>query len=132
MSEIIEVLRATPFFKGLTDEQFGVVVKACEQRSYPKGTVVINEKGDSDGMYIIVSGEVDVVRGGKLIAQLKENDFFGELALLKSKSRSATVQVTSDNLAAIFLPVTTFNYIKFGLAIEVLDEITRRIEENCR
>ena len=93
---------------------------------------MINEKGDSDGMYIIVSGEVDVVRGGKLIAQLKENDFFGELALLKSKSRSATVQVTSDNLAAIFLPVTTFNYIKFGLAIEVLDEITRRIEENCR
>ena len=132
MNETVEILRATSFFKGLTDDQLEIAAKACKRKNYLKDTIVIDEKGDADGMYIIISGKVNVVQNGEIVAQLKENDFFGELALLKSKPRSATVQVSSDSLTAVFLPVATFNYIKFGLAMEVLDEIAKRIGGNCR
>ena len=44
-------------------------------------------------MYLIVRGEVEVLDGqGKLVATMKDGDFFGEIGILLSQPRSATVR----------------------------------------
>ena len=49
------------------------------------------ERGDS--MFIIIHGAVSVYKAGELIAELKEGDFFGEMALLGEQVRTATVKI---------------------------------------
>ena len=44
-------------------------------------------------MFIIIHGAVSVYKGGDLIAELKEGDFFGEMALLGDQIRTATVKI---------------------------------------
>lgn len=131
MSEFIETLRKIPFFKGLTDEQLGVVDKSCEQKFFEKDATVMREKEKPDGIHVIIFGEVEIMKSEKVIAKLGANDFFGELALLSvAKPRTATVRVVSEKLATLFIPAVAFNYIKLGLATEVFDEIVKRIEAN--
>ncbi|MFH1375049.1 MAG: cyclic nucleotide-binding domain-containing protein [Patescibacteria group bacterium] len=130
MGAEIETLRTIPFFKGLGAKQWEAIAQGCRQESHKQGATVVEKGEESKGMYIIVSGEVTVLRGADKVATLKANDFFGELALLSAKPRTATVRASSESLTVLFLPTATFNYIKFGLPTEVLDEISKRIKEN--
>lgn len=61
-----------------------------------KPIVVEGEAGNC--MYIIFSGGVKVEKGGQLLASLKDREFFGELSLLDTETRSASVTSTSDCL----------------------------------
>lgn len=130
MDAKIETLRTIPFFKGLGDKQWEAIAQGCQQENYKQGDSVVEKGEKSEGMYIIVSGEAEVLRGADKVAMLTANDFFGELALLSAKPRTATVRASSESLTVLFLPTATFDYIKFGLPTEVLDEISKRIKDN--
>ncbi|MBP9853543.1 MAG: cyclic nucleotide-binding domain-containing protein [Candidatus Omnitrophica bacterium] len=58
---------------------------------------VINHK-NSEGLYIIISGEVKVIVGGSPVATLKAGDHFGELAIISRLPRNATVVSTSPTV----------------------------------
>ncbi len=55
------------------------------------GDVVIREGDVGDFFYVIVSGQLRVERGGRVLAHLGPGEFFGEMALLDDRRRSATV-----------------------------------------
>jgi CRP/FNR family transcriptional regulator, cyclic AMP receptor protein len=64
-------------------------------RTYPKHTVLIHEDDVSDSLYVILSGKVKIFvsdEGGKeaILRIQKEGEYFGELALLDEKPRSAS------------------------------------------
>ncbi len=70
---------------------------------FNKGEIIFEEGSDSDNLlYLILSGEVQIVqkREGKQqrINSLKKGDFFGEIALLMNKGRSATALTSSSQL----------------------------------
>ncbi|NVM01806.1 MAG: Crp/Fnr family transcriptional regulator [Candidatus Helarchaeota archaeon] len=67
-----------------------------------KGDSVIFFEGDmGNEMYIIKSGEVEIIRemgdGEIVLAKLGENEFFGEMALFGDPKRSATVRAVADS-----------------------------------
>lgn len=63
-------------------------------RNYPKDTMIFSECQSGNEMYIIQDGQVKIskVVDGKevILAVLKKGDFFGEMALLENKPRSAS------------------------------------------
>jgi CRP-like cAMP-binding protein len=63
-------------------------------RDVARGHVLVREGQESDGLYVLLSGEVAVVRGEQLLATLKEGDLFGEMSLLEKTPASATVSAT--------------------------------------
>ena len=70
------------------------------------GEVVVRQGGPADKFFIIVDGEVEVIRedGGKprTLATLKRGQFFGEIAILRDLPRVATVKaVTTTTLFAM-------------------------------
>lgn len=73
----------------------------------PEGTVIIEEGRDGPGLFLIVSGEVQVSRGAgedKLIlANLGPGDLFGEISMVMRKPTTATV-IAVENTAYLFLP----------------------------
>jgi len=66
------------------------IVGHLRSLSYPAGTMVIRKGEVGDSMYFIVTGAVEVRVGPRTIA-LREGNFFGEMALLDRKPRSADV-----------------------------------------
>jgi CRP-like cAMP-binding protein len=67
---------------------------------YKDGEEIINQGETGDCMYVIQSGKVMIVQyeNGKGIplAELKEGDFFGDMALIEHKVRSATVRAIGE------------------------------------
>lgn len=69
-------------------------------RDYPAGTVLFEEGQPGDYMYVVQSGEVEIRRtigdAERVLAILPPGEFFGEMAILNERPRSATAVVASD------------------------------------
>ncbi len=105
------VLRANPLFESLSPKELRLIIKLVHQRSFIPGEFVF-QTGKGLGMYIILSGEVDILHedseGGEsiVISQLKEGDFFGELCLMQEKGyHHVSAQATQEcKLLGFFRP----------------------------
>ena len=54
------------------------------------GDIILNEGEESTDAYIILEGQVDVIKNNEVIATLQENSLFGEIGLLDQRPRTAT------------------------------------------
>jgi CRP-like cAMP-binding protein len=123
-------LHQIPFFSHLDDEKTDVVLKAFKEKEFKKGDVIMHQDEQANGMYVIISGEVEVEMDGKVVTSLETNDFFGEMALVAHEPRSATIKVISDKLSTLFLSRKTFEHIHDELGEDVKQEMLQRIIEN--
>ena len=57
---------------------------------------IVNEGEIGNCMYIISDGTVNVSKGNQVLMQMGPRDFFGELSLLDTETRSASVTATTD------------------------------------
>ena len=73
-----------------------MVRRALDQVAAPAGTTLCEEGTVGREFFFIVEGRASVRRGGRKIAALGPGDYFGELALLDRKPRSATVVADTD------------------------------------
>ncbi len=97
----LSVLRKIPLFAGFDDEQIAEVGKLVQTRRVPKHQIIVYEGDPGDSFYILLKGSVAVSHmtgEGKetILSILKEGDFFGEMAMLDSSLRSASVKTLSD------------------------------------
>ncbi|UCG92663.1 MAG: cyclic nucleotide-binding domain-containing protein [candidate division WOR-3 bacterium] len=98
--EIMKEVSKMPLFKYLTPQEIDWMLVKWRPKEVPKETVIIREGTTGDEMYIIDAGRVEVflTRGDVivLLSELEESSFFGEMALLTGKTRSATVKAKTD------------------------------------
>src|SRR5438552_3003398 len=84
-------------FSGMSKESLDKLATFTFTKSYKQGDVIIEEGRTGNGLYVITSGQVEVVKGAttgttKRLATLATGDFFGEMSLLDEWPRSATVR----------------------------------------
>lgn len=103
---IWELVARVPFFADIGAIAISDIVDRLRSRSYPEGATVIRKGAAGDSMFFIVSGEVEV-RVGERTLELRDGDFFGEMALLDRKPRSADV-VALEPLTVLVLNVADF------------------------
>lgn len=102
-----DVLEELPMFKDADRLLLSAVILAMQSVSKDAGDVII-QKGDTTGeMYFICRGEVQVLdTNNEVVSELKEGNFFGEIGLLMSTERTATVKAkTSCDLFTLSKPV---------------------------
>jgi CRP-like cAMP-binding protein len=87
---------AIPLFAGLTGPELDAVCAAAGEYRVDAGTTLAKEGDFGHGFFAIEDGRADVVRDGTLITQLRPGDVFGEIALLASGRRTASVVATTD------------------------------------
>ncbi|MBE9536567.1 MAG: cyclic nucleotide-binding domain-containing protein [Proteobacteria bacterium] len=95
------LLAMSPLFGSLKESDRNELVDAFVHRQFEKGEVVIAEGDESDSLFVIKNGNVEVSTehsgSGKVpLAELKEGDFFGEVAVVTGKPRTATVSSLSS------------------------------------
>ena len=86
-----DILANVPLFSELSKRHLKRVAELMEQERYHEGAIVVHEGEEGDSMYVLAEGQADVVRGGRTVDRLLPGDFFGEISLLTSRPRTATV-----------------------------------------
>ncbi len=107
-----ELLRLHYFFSGLSAEEEQELLKRTRSRRVPARYILFQQGDAGDGLYGILSGRVtftvDSSEGKELILNvLGPGEFFGEIALLDGKGRSATA-VTRDACRLLFIARSEF------------------------
>ena len=102
-------------------------------KDFPKGTVLFREGELGRDMFIIQKGKVQVWKrvgsGEKVLAELGEGEFFGEMALLMGMDRSATVEVIEDSKILVVTPQTFESLLRsnIDIALKMLRKLAARL-----
>ncbi len=104
-----ELVAKVPFFADVGAIAISDIVARLRSRNYPAGAVVVRRGGPGDSMFFIVGGEVEVRIGPNPII-LRDGAFFGEMALLDRRPRSADI-VTLTPCTMLVLNVADFYQI---------------------
>ena len=67
---------------------------------FPAGAVIIEEGQEGDHMYVVMEGEVVISLKGRQLATAAPGEIVGEMALINSALRSATVTARTDCVLA--------------------------------
>ena len=94
--DLVSTLKRVPLFSGLSDKDLKRLANSLSERTFPAGHEIAIEGREGVGFFVIESGEVSVSRGGEHIRKLGAGDYFGELAVIDQRPRSATVVADSE------------------------------------
>jgi CRP-like cAMP-binding protein len=118
-----EVLAKMPLFGRLTERELLRVMQAVEVRAYQSEQMVIKEGERGDELFIVLAGTVRVSRGEAVLTRLGVGEHVGEMALIRSVPRSATVTAEEGGAELIAIRRTDFFEIlrkEHELAVKML------------
>ena len=100
MSVSISAVQAVELFAGLTPEELEVIIQVGQDRLYKKRDVILNRGDQSTEVYVLISGQVEVIselsEDATSFVILGAGQSFGEMALLDAGPRSAAIRCVSE------------------------------------
>ncbi|WP_300337429.1 cyclic nucleotide-binding domain-containing protein [Accumulibacter sp.] len=132
-----QFLQDQPLFGGVDDQAIAAIMPLLREVNFAAGEPIVREGEDGDSLFVICSGSVEVLKASaaedgvfeECIAVLKVGDVFGEMELLDTQSRSATVRalepvsalaLSNGDLFRIYeSDLPTFTLIVLNLAREL-------------
>lgn len=119
------LLRGMPIFDELEAHEMELLVAILEPETYESGEIIFNEGDMGDKFYIIEYGQVSItheVNGKSMeLSRRGPGEYFGEIALLHKRPRTATVLALQDSVllglrGEYFLKLIA-NFSQFGQAV---------------
>jgi CRP/FNR family cyclic AMP-dependent transcriptional regulator len=104
-------------------------------QEYPKGTVVFTDGEPGKQVFVLQSGRVEIIKKvGELetkLAVLGPGEFFGEMAIISNKPRSATAVVTEDSKLLVIDPKTFEGMIRGNseIALRMIKRLAERLSD---
>ncbi len=83
-------------FAACNKQELEEIDRLTDEVSVAAGRTIMAEGELGQEFALILSGEADVIRDGKVVATLSTGDYFGEVALLDSVARTASVVARTD------------------------------------
>ena len=96
--EKVLFLKSIDLFRTLPGEELAQIAEIAEEMPISSGGLVFGEGEPGDALYIVVEGKVRVHKGDRHLAELGERECFGEMSVLDSEPRSASVSAIGETL----------------------------------
>jgi uncharacterized membrane protein len=130
----IEALRSVPLFASLDDEAARRLRNLMSVREAPPGTLLFKMGDPGDAMYLIEAGQVRIyIHDGDgenlMLAELRDGDFFGEMAIIDGKPRSANAAVVEQACLAVLAREDFLRFVRGNpdVALEMVSAISERL-----
>ena len=130
----IDILSKVSLFALMKPRDLKRLSRLSEQHTYEKGEVIVTEGAQDGRLFVIISGQVEVIKNlgepaQRSVRLLGSGAYFGEMALIDNYVRTASVVAKT---AAELLSLDQWNFreeIKKypSVAIELLQTLSRRI-----
>jgi CRP/FNR family cyclic AMP-dependent transcriptional regulator len=116
-------LKAIPVFASLDDETLHNIATFATETSVPAGKHLVKEGDYAYEFMAIEEGDAEVVRDGRVVAELHRGDFFGEIAVLEKSLRTASV------VAKTPMRLVTLSHWDLKRVGGAMDQIRKTLEE---
>jgi len=130
----VETLRHVPLFESLDTGAAHELCELLENLDSKAGAVLFRAGDQGDAMYLIEQGKVRIYVQAKdghevTLTELYRGDFFGEMALLDGKPRSADARVTEDARLAVLSREHFLSFVRSNpnVALEMLTALANRL-----
>src|ERR1051326_382656 len=130
----LEALRSVPLFASLDDEAATELRNLLSTNAVPQNTRLFRQGDQGDAMYLIESGRVrisirDEDKQEVTLAELAQGDFFGEMAIIDGRQRSADPRGIEAARLAVLSREAFLSFVrkKPDVALEMLSALTDRL-----
>lgn len=94
--ERVIFLRKAPLFAALPPQDLQPIAEVAEEHLFAEGDLIAAEGEPGETTYVIVAGDVDVIADGRTLAVRGSGDVIGEMSVISSRPRVASLRATSD------------------------------------
>jgi CRP/FNR family transcriptional regulator, cyclic AMP receptor protein len=91
----VAAMEKVPLFARCSKKELAKIAGLADEIDIPAGKVLTKEGDRGREFFVLLEGDAEVSREGSPLALLGAGDFFGEIALVTDKARTATVTATS-------------------------------------
>src|SRR3954462_7498706 len=130
----VETLRSVPLFESLDDDAADTICSLLIAEECDAGAYLFRAGDAGDSMYVIEDGKIQISMRSSdgedlILAVLGPGDFFGEMALIDGKPRSANAKVVEHCRLAV---LSRSHFLSFvgrspNVAVEMLTALSRRL-----
>lgn len=115
MEKYKNILKNVHYFKSLSDENIQTILSVCHKMTFVKGSIIFDEGSPGDAFHILTKGTIEIWKNYNkhemnLVAIQGPGSFFGEMALIDSHPRSATV-LANDHVETLSISQVDFNKV---------------------
>ncbi len=110
IDETLAMLDQSELFNGLNDSDLSILNPMLQERTYEKGSVIVDVGDPADGIYVVIEGRASALIGvadtgkDRRLATFTPGMAFGELAVLDRAPRSALVAADEKTRCWIISP----------------------------
>lgn len=122
-------LSRVPIFSNCTPEEIAAIDEATQKQAFMPGQLIVSQGTPGQAFYMILSGRVEIVRDGNSLGAFRPGDFFGEMSLLDSAPRSATIRAIEPT-ECLMLSSWDFKALLErhpSIAVKLLEVLSRRL-----
>jgi CRP/FNR family transcriptional regulator, cyclic AMP receptor protein len=134
--EIVDALKAVTLFASLSQRFLQGIAKACTERTFEPGDVIVKQGNPGIGLFVIVEGKVKIVKtsesGERLeLATHGPGEVIGEMSVLDGANRSADVVAVDQTLCLV---LSAWDFKSFmeshpEVALDILPVVVKRFRE---
>jgi CRP-like cAMP-binding protein len=125
----IELLRHVPLFGRCSKKELEQIASLADEIDLPRGKELTKEGEPGREFFVLVTGTASVHRKGRKVNEMRDGDFFGEIALLSGAPRTATVTATSPVRALVVTDRDFRRLLKStpDMQLKVLEALAERV-----
>jgi CRP/FNR family cyclic AMP-dependent transcriptional regulator len=130
MSDHDHLLSSVPLFANLPKKTLDRLGRIVTERQFPAGTEIVKEGEVGAGFFLIKDGSVEVLaKDGTHLSTLKRGEYFGDMALLDGRPRSATVRALDATTCLVMSRWDFMAEVRHNpdIALELLEEMSQRV-----
>jgi CRP/FNR family transcriptional regulator, cyclic AMP receptor protein len=125
----IDALKRAPLFEGLSRKELEHLAQLADDLEIPAGKVLTRQGDTGREFFVLMDGEVEVVRDGEVIGTSGAGDFIGEISILEDMPRTATVTAKTPVRLFVLTAQSFRSFVEESPEVEnkVLRTLARRL-----
>jgi CRP-like cAMP-binding protein len=125
---VYQALHQIDFFREYSREDVEELLRVGQWVKYNSGACIIQEGANDLDMYVLVRGQVKVIKNRKTLAVLNPGDSFGEISSLAATPRTAHVMAHGDVYCVRFEP-RLLNRLPVDLQLKIVRRLLFTLAE---